>query len=323
MTHNNKSESVFDQACTWFSRFQAEDVTDEEQLQFKLWYQENQQHAQAYDKVRLLWAKLEIPAEQVHAKLEAKASTYSLQHNKQPVHRRFMPYATALLIIAVLLYNPLFIKHYQNWQSDYHTATGEQLTIALSDGSQVMLNTDTAFNVAYENNERRIQLLHGEAHFKVAHNKNSPFIVSNGITNVQAMGTAFTVKESGNDVQVVVNEGTVKVFVNNSDSSALVHINQQIDTQQGQLGKVSDANIFEVLAWQRGQLIFKQQPLERVISEVNRYRRGQILLINPSLKKRIVSGVFDTSDPNAVLDALKATLKIASLNVSERLVLLY
>lgn len=315
------SSSISDQARAWFSRLQADDVSNAEREQFKQWYHENSQHAEAYEKTRLFWEMLKIPAQQVHDKLAtdtARTINAPINTRKTAVSR----YATMTLMLVILLFNPVFNK-YQHWHSDYHTEAGKQITVALTDGSQVILNTDTALNVVYTAQERRIQLLHGEAYFKVAHNKNRPFIVSNGATETQAVGTAFTVKESGNNVQVLVSEGTVKVSVHNSDSTALVHINQQINYQRDQLGTVSAANVFDALAWQRGQLIFKQQPLARVIAEINRYHAGQIVLMNPALKKRVVSGVFNTDDPHAAIDALKATLNIMSVELSEQYVLLY
>ena len=328
--HQSPSESVSDQARVWFSRLQADDVTDAERVQFKRWYQENQQHAQAYDNVRRFWEMLKIPAEQVQAKVTTEttpAPLFSTLHGssdgaKKSTSTRAASYGVITLMLVILLFNPL-LKQFQNWQSNYHTNAGEQLTVALSDGSQVILNTDTALKVAFVENERRIQLLHGEAYFKVAHNKIRPFIVSHEMTRTQAVGTTFTVKDSGHETQVLVSEGTVKVSAHDSDDGVLVHINQQVDYQHEQFGKVNAANVFEALAWQRGQLIFTQQPLQQVIAEINRYHPGKIVLMNPALKQRVVSGVFDTTDPNAAIDALKATLKLTVLNFSGRLVLLY
>jgi len=124
-------------------------------------------------------------------------------------------------------------------------------------------------------------------------------------------------------MQVIVSEGTVEVSAGKADAPALVHINQQVDYQQGRVGPVMCSDILETLAWQRGLLIFKRQPLSKVIQEVNRYRNGQIMLLNPKLKERIVSGVFDTADPNAVVDGIKTTLKVSSVSLSKQLVLLY
>jgi len=319
---SSPKQSASDQATAWFARLHANDVTTEEQEQFNNWYGASRQHAEAYDKICLLWDLLEAPAKRVEAGLKAEQPAPAQQPlpGKQPHIRRFMA-ASALTLVMLLSYQ--LPMHYQNWQSDYHTAPGQQLTVALDDGSRLTLNTDTALAVDFSAKQRNIELLRGEAYFQVFPDKNRPFIVSNGSAKARAVGTAFSVKKTDADMQVIVSEGTVEVSAGAADAPAWVHINQQVDYQQGRVGPVMPSNILETLAWQRGQLIFKRQPLSKVIQEVNRYRSGQIMLINPKLKERIVSGVFDTADPSAVIDGIKTTLKVNSVSLSKQLVLLY
>ncbi len=318
----SNKQSIPDQASVWFARLRADDVTLVEQQQFQHWYRKSQDHAKAYDNILLLWERLEAPGQRVHAKLEAQtvAMQYSLPIKRPSYARRFM--AAALPALAVLLSYQL-PTHYQNWQSDYYTVPGKQLTVVLDDGSRLILNTDTAVAVDVSVKQRHIELLRGEAYFQVSPDKSRPFIVSNGTAKVRAVGTAFSVKKSDRDMRVVVNEGTVEVSDNKINVPALVHINQQVDYRNSHVGQVMAADILETLAWQRGQLIFERQPLSQVIKEVNRYRSGQIMLINPKLKERVVSGVFDIADPDAVVDGIKTTLKVSSVSLSNQLVLLY
>jgi len=322
-THSQlKHQSVSEQASAWFVRMHGDNVSSEEVEQFGHWYKESREHAKSYDKLSLLWAQLERPARQVHAKLKAEHTVGVL--GQQPGKQRYVRRLTALpalMLIILLAYR--LPAHFQNWQSDYYTKPGKQLTVALNDGSRLTLNTDSALAVDFSDSVRHIKLLRGEAYFQVASDKNRPFIVANGSASARAVGTAFSVKKSGDDMLVAVSEGTVEVSAGSTDASVLVHSDQQVDFQQGRLGPVLIADMLETLAWQRGQLIFKRQPLSRVIEEVNRYRKGQIMLINARLKERIVSGVFDTADPNAVVDGIKATLKVNSVSLANRLVLLY
>jgi transmembrane sensor len=320
---SSNKHSVPDQAAAWFVRLHADDVTAVEQKQFKHWYAKSQEHAKAYDKIQLLWKQLEAPGKRVHARLEveqAVAEHKPLARKQKHGAQRFMALPALALFILLSYQLPV---HYQNWQSDYYTLPGKQLTVVLDDGSRLTLNTDTALAVNLSDKQRHIELLRGEAFFQVSPDKNRPFIVSNGIADARAVGTAFSVKKTNDDMRVVVSEGTVEVSAGKTDAPALVHINQQVDYQQDRVGPVMSSDILETLAWQRGQLIFKRQPLWKVIQEVNRYRSGQIMLINPKLKQRIVSGVFDTADPNAVVDGIKTTLKANSVNLSSQLVLLY
>ncbi len=316
-------QSISDQATMWFARLCADDVTPVEQQQFQHWYRKSQDHARTYDKIRLLWEQLEAPGQRVCARLEAEqvVAIHQPLPIKRPSYvRRFMAISALALVMLLSYQLPI---HYQNWQSDYYTAPGKQLTVALDDGSRLILSTDTAITVDFSVKQRTIELLRGEAYFQVSPDKSRPFIVSNGTAKARAVGTAFSVKKSDGDMRVTVTEGTVEVLDNKINVPALVRINQQVDYRNGHVGPVMAADILETLAWQRGQLIFERQPLSKVIKEVNRYRSGQIMLVNPTLKERVVSGVFDIADQDAVVDGIKTTLKVSSVKLSEQLVLLY
>jgi transmembrane sensor len=52
----------------------------------------------------------------------------------------------------------------------------------------------------------------------------------------------------------------------------------------------ADANV--ATAWRQGLLIFHQAPLSQVIAEINRYRRGRIVLLNAPLGRRTVNARF-------------------------------
>ena len=100
----------------------------------------------------------------------------------------------------------------------YQTAIGERSTFTLSDGSVVTLNTNSELTVHFSEARRDIRLSRGEATFNVAKNRERPFVVRAGDGVVWAVGTAFNVRyasslqSSNAAVDVMVTEGTVKVF---------------------------------------------------------------------------------------------------------------
>lgn len=212
-------------------------------------------------------------------------------------------------------------KQLQNWRSDYHTAAGQQLGIDLEDGSRLTLNTDTALAVRYSDNVRKIELLRGEAYFEVAANKSRPFVVDGGQATARAVGTAYSVRKQADDLRVVVGEGVVEVVAD--QAKALVHAAEQAEYRQGQLQAVTNLDNEDALAWRRQQIVFHRQPLIQVLEEVNRYRSGRIVAVNPQLAERVVNGVFNNSDPDAVVAALTATLQAKALRMPGGLVLLY
>src|SRR5690606_22582752 len=67
----------------------------------------------------------------------------------------------------------------------YATAVGERRTVTLEDGSVLVLNTNTAVEVRFRGNARRLALVRGEAQFDVRPDAQRPFTVT-------ADGTAVT-----------------------------------------------------------------------------------------------------------------------------------
>lgn len=69
-------------------------------------------------------------------------------------------------------------------------------------------------------------------------------------------------------------------------------------------------NLEAETAWQRGKLRFDRRPLNDVAFELQRYKREKIIIANASLRSLEVSGVFDISDPEAVLKTIEESLAV-------------
>ena len=55
------------------------------------------------------------------------------------------------------------------------------------------------------------------------------------------------------------------------------------------------------LAWAKGRLVFENETLAAAIEEFNRYNRVQLHVVDEALAKRLVSAVFDASDPESFI----------------------
>ena len=116
-------------------------------------------------------------------------------------------------IAAMLLF---FFGFYQFLGSDgvlTSTSFGEHKTVALLDGSEVILNAKSAINYSKKNwkNKREV-FLNGEAFFKVKKGKSFTVKTKNG--DITVLGTAFTVQSINHFFEVVCYKGKVKVIVN-------------------------------------------------------------------------------------------------------------
>lgn len=104
----------------------------------------------------------------------------------------------------------------------YATVEGERRTVALSDGSTVVIAPRSTLTVpaSYGRGQREV-MLDGEAWFTVAHDESRPFAVLADGYRVRDIGTVFTVQaRSADTVGVTVVEGSVAVARANADNEA-------------------------------------------------------------------------------------------------------
>jgi transmembrane sensor len=225
--------------------------------------------------------------------------------------------AGALAAVAAclaLVFGPQLVLHLE---ADYVTSTAEQRTVALQDGSEVMLAAGSAIAVSYDAEARRIRLLAGEAFFDVAPDPRHPFRVSAADVETSVLGTRFGVRLSAQGVTVAVAEGTVEVGLASPEASpgaspGAAPVERLV---AGQAARVSgDGRIARtsmppqlVASWRRGQLYLHDQTMRDAVDQLRRYYAGTIILADDSLAERRVTGVYNLSDPeDALLGLVRA-----------------
>src|SRR6185437_8912270 len=124
----------------------------------------------------------------------AKPQEYEPRASSRQPSRPYWPAAAAVGAIALLALG-LWLRHSLSSRAwtDYVTSTGEQRRIALPDGSSIDLNTQSHLRVRFSAASRDVELVSGEAVFKVQHNASNPFRVHTRNSVVQDMGTEFAV----------------------------------------------------------------------------------------------------------------------------------
>ncbi len=186
----------------------------------------------------------------------------------------------------------------------YETIAAEHRDIALPDGSMIVVGAKSAVSVRFSAERRLVALLHGEAWFQVARDVTRPFSVSAGGGIITAVGTAFNVRRDAEEVVVTVTEGRVDVVQPptsaRGDSSkpmtATVVAGQELSySVRGQLGEVKRADPGVAAAWREGRLEYRREQLRKVIPDVNRYLRKEIVVVDPEIGDYIFTGtVFQT-----------------------------
>lgn len=202
----------------------------------------------------------------------------------------------------------------------FATAVGEHRTVVLDDGSQLLLDTDTAATVVMTRKQRRVALLKGQANFEVAHDSTRPFRVSAGPMIVTAIGTNFDVAALPGRNTVTLIRGRVAVRSlqqsNRSETGLLLQPGQRVAViGNGTLSAPKPVALSKAMAWQAGRIDLEHATVTDAIAEVNRYSPIKITLRHAAIGTRHIDGVFRSGDVDAMAAALCAYF---DLHIAER-----
>ncbi|CAO3435581.1 hypothetical protein [Azospirillum doebereinerae] len=315
-------ENIREEAAYWLMERDADPLSPQQQRALAAWLRADPRHARAFERLERSWDLM--GSAPVEARLRqqghgGRPSPPAPARRKAGARRWAAPAIAAGLAAAAF---GLADDWPTRLRADAMTAMGEQRTLSLPDGSSVLLNTASAVAVDYRGDARRIRLLKGEASFTVAADRDRPFTVEAGDGATRALGTRFIVRRDGGDTDVLVTEHSVQVTVTGSDP---VTLRQGEGLRYGSSGVTGpgpvDASVGE--AWTRGRLVFVDRPLAEVVAELNRYLPAYIGIVGGDLRERRFSGVFDVRDPMAAIDTIQRTLRIESLRIANRIVVLH
>jgi transmembrane sensor len=239
--------------------------------------------------------------------------------------------ATALLAVAAGVYilRPSGDR--------YATPVGGLSTVPLQDGSHITLNTATEVHVALTGKERDIELAHGEAFFEVAKDAKRPFVVNVGKRRVIAVGTQFSVLRDGEEVRVIVSEGTVRIEdrpgsgspvalpLTSAGSADAVLLSAGSVAHAGSAGvlvqKESPSETQEKLTWRTGILTFRDQTLGEAAAEFNRYNERQIVIRDPAIANLKIEGNFRATNVDAFVRLIESGFPVRATQEDSQILL--
>jgi len=226
--------------------------------------------------------------------------------------------------------------------AEIKTPNGGRSEITLPDGSKVWLNAGSS--IRYENGfniRNRNIYLEGEGYFKVAKNKQLPFVVNTTEIKIRAVGTEFNVKAYSRDntiettliegkisiegtkkvntsVKVCLGQNEKAVYIKNSgkidinalkNMAVLQHL-QPISTAQNILVSEKKIDPNPDIAWLENKLIFKRDDLEKIAITLERKYNVTIRFDSEDVKKFKFTGTLDDVSLQQVLDVIKLTSPI-------------
>jgi transmembrane sensor len=299
------------QAVEWAVETDDEDFSAERQAALDAWLEADTRHFGAYINARAALARVE--------RLAAAAKSYKPRDSKQvisidafrPNKRRFILMGSlAATFAAIVVVGAAW--QLSLYDANYETSVGQTRIVALPDGSAITLNTATQADVHYSAIERDIVLERGEALFDVAKNKLRPFVIRINDVKVRAVGTSFSVSAyAGQPLLITVREGVVQFDAPGAVRPVPVRAGSRATVLPGSrpiVEMLTARQVEQDLAWRSGHIFFRHQTLAAAASKFRRYSNMHIVIDDPAVANRTVTGMFVATDPAGFARAVAASL---------------
>ncbi|AZS21751.1 MULTISPECIES: FecR family protein [unclassified Caulobacter] len=291
----HRSTDTEQEAADWYARLNSTVIESSDVTAFEAW-RKIPDNRQAYD--RLSAAASRLRALRGDPALEDLADDALARAAKSRTGRRMVSKSAGvgagLLLAAGLVVGAVSLNNAMGRR--YESAVGERKTVQLSDGSAVLLNTNSRIAVRLTKDRRLVKLVRGQAMFDVAHDKTRPFVVTAGSTSITAIGTRFDVYRQSDAVQVTLAEGKVAVRDQGRETKAWTLSPGQKIVVGPAAAKPSRTDVAADTSWTAGQIVFHNAPLDAAVAEVNRYSARKVVLAEGAPHNLEINGTFPTGD---------------------------
>ena len=304
------------------------------------WLAADARNAAAWHKVQTPWEVLGDHATSpevihlrraalAHAKGTAAGLAGRLRLNRR-VAALGLSAAAAILTIGLALL----------WQSEHHfdvyqTKAGERRTETLSDGSEITLDSNSEVRVRFSRHSRELILARGQALFNVAHDVLRPFSVAADRQEIVATGTSFNVDLLGPQLLVTLLEGHVIVVPHDLDKDGVLpgpdpagatsspaariemDAGEQLTISSRDVPSITRVNVDHAVAWEKGRLVFQDEPLASVVRRIGRYSPHPISIADKSTANLRISGVFREGDIDGFVSTVVSYLPVRAERQSD------
>jgi transmembrane sensor len=377
-------------ATTWFVEFNEGELNQADREAFIEWLKTSPEHIRAYLQVAAHWeeagvrSKPSVPSItdlvalarapvtgnviRIGGSLPVGDATFAASPQKRSdnwpdasVRTRGSRRHLLAASLAIALIGASGLYWLERVRGVYTTDIGEQRSLQLPDGSTVDLDAHSKVRVTLREHERDVELIDGQALFRVAKDHSRPFIVHSGDINVLAVGTQFDVNKHRSGTTVTVVEGRVAVFPSaqavgggpelsrraqdetlSSRAGQLTHAasavkdgrldsgstvlaeprqnaeeqttktevflaaGEQLTVSSASMQMATNADVVAVTGWTQKQIVFNSTPLSDVVEEFNRYNTRQLMITDPRIANKKISGEFSSTNPDSLIKGLDA-----------------
>jgi transmembrane sensor len=292
--------AVLQQAADWFATLSGGAVSEPQRQAWRLWLAASPEHAAAWQRVEAISGQFErVPGDRRRA--AGQALSVAGSSRRRAIGMLALLCGGGLLALATARRGPL-----QAWVANQRTATGEVRETLLADGTQLWLNTNSAADIDYTANLRRVQVLRGEVLLESAHDTlvpARPLVVDSEQGRMRALGTRFSVRQGDGYTQLSVFDGAVQI-----NAAQVITAGQQVRFTATSIGQVQAAEPGRQ-AWSKGVLLADNMRLDDFIAALAEYTPGY-LGCDPQIADLRLVGAYPLADREKIFAALQSSLPV-------------
>jgi len=316
----SRSAQHLQEAADWLTRLQRPEVEETDWLAFDAWLSEPGAQ-EAYDAIQAVDEEIfqrgpAVRGALVEPRRVAAKRTFTIDWRWLGGLGAAAAAAAVALVVAPwgeLLPQP---------DTLYTTGKGENQAIQLADGSRIDLNTDSHLSVRLEKDARRVTVHDGQALFDVAHDASRPFLITAGDETVRVLGTKFDVRRRDGQLSVTVLRGLVEVSTDGEDAPVRLRPGQMLEHSEGASGVVVRVVAPEdQVGWRSGRLVYRDQPLGRIVSDMNHYFDRPLRLEGEDTANLKFSGVLIVDGQDAMVRRLTSLMPLSATPTHDSIVL--
>ncbi len=310
-TDHKNTKSHFDPEL--LDKFYRGNCTPKEKEMVEEWFTVLNLREAVTHKAREEWDRIEMSKPQdsqlheilykIHYHLRLEEFTKEREGGKIIRLKRMVAAAAVgiILIVSGYWFGNTHITGTGNEYVDLHSTCCSLVHFELPDGSGGWLNSMSSLRYPVKfTGEKRIVVLKGEGYFEVKHNASRPFIVETGNIRIIALGTSFNVQayenEAGKEVTLVNGKVVIEKKLVADTYKQILELKPgehvQLDAKTGKITAMEE-EVGKYIAWKDGKLLFRNDPLSKVITGMSRFYNVDIEVGDKDLYKYHFHATFE------------------------------
>lgn len=301
-------EALKSEAAAWIVRLTSGEARTHDADAFRRWRGQSAAHERAFQETARLWKEVGRAA--------------APPARKAGLTRRAVlsgGLAASGLIAAAGLSELGYLPPLDALTADHATAVGQLEVVTLPDGSVATLDGGSAIALDFTEAERRLVLRAGAAVFEVRPEAERPFVVAAANGESETRSGSFAVEHGPAEVNVDCLRGEIAVAC--LDTIRL-GAGEGVRYGAGGISDVTTADAETSASWRKGLLTFRNRTVADVVSDLNRHRRGRVVVADRAAGARRITGVFHLRRPEEILSHLETTLHLRRVDMPGGIVLL-